>query len=84
LKGRCFIDSRKFNVLVALQKFFSAALNMVRVQGHGLQPVRQSAKKTAGSKYPPAEPEALRLLAPQRGLIATGEKQKQPQQQQRC
>jgi hypothetical protein len=29
------------------------------------------------SKYPPAEPEALRLLAPQRGLIATGEKQKQ-------
>src|SRR5271165_6440105 len=32
-----------------------------------------------GSKYPPAEPEALRLLAPQRGLIATGEKQKQLQ-----
>jgi len=31
------------------------------------------------SKYPPAEPEALRLLAPQRGLIATGEKQKQLQ-----
>src|ERR1035437_4163494 len=29
------------------------------------------------SKYPPAEPEALRLLAPQRGLIATGESQKQ-------
>jgi len=29
-----------------------------------------------------AEPEALRLLAPQRGLIATGEMQKQPQQQQ--
>jgi len=26
-----------------------------------------------------AEPEALRLLAPQRGLIATGEKQKQLQ-----
>src|SRR5713226_6888963 len=25
------------------------------------------------SNYPPAEPEALRLLAPQRGLIATGE-----------
>jgi hypothetical protein len=25
------------------------------------------------SKYPPAEPEALRLLAPQRGLIATEE-----------
>jgi hypothetical protein len=23
-----------------------------------------------GSKYPPAEPEALRLLAPQRGLFA--------------
>src|SRR5664279_1539948 len=31
------------------------------------------------SKYPPAEPEALRLLAPQRGLIATGEKQQQLQ-----
>src|SRR5271157_2852035 len=31
------------------------------------------------SKYPPAEPEALRLLAPQRGLIATAEKQKQLQ-----
>jgi hypothetical protein len=28
---------------------------------------------------PPAEPEALRLMAPQRGLIATGEKQKQLQ-----
>ena len=26
------------------------------------------------SKYPPAEPEALRLLAPQRGLIAIGTK----------
>jgi hypothetical protein len=25
------------------------------------------------SKYPPVEPEALRLLAPQRGLFATGE-----------
>jgi hypothetical protein len=25
------------------------------------------------SKYPPAEPEALRLLAPQRGLFATVE-----------
>jgi hypothetical protein len=25
------------------------------------------------SKYPPAEPVALRLLAPQRGLIATGQ-----------
>ena len=37
-----------------------------------------------GSKYPPAEPEALRLLAPQRGLIAAGEKQKQLQQQQRA
>nr|CBX28635.1 unknown protein [uncultured Desulfobacterium sp.] len=28
-----------------------------------------------GSKHPPAKPEALRLLAPQRGLI-TSEKQK--------
>ena len=27
---------------------------------------------TSRSKYPPAEPEALRLLAPQRGLFATG------------
>jgi hypothetical protein len=27
------------------------------------------------SKYPPAEPEALRLLAPQRGLFATAWKQ---------
>jgi hypothetical protein len=26
-------------------------------------------------KYPPAEPEALRLLAPQRGLIATDQNQ---------
>jgi hypothetical protein len=38
----------------------------------------------ASNKYPPAEPVALRLLAHQRGLTATGEKQKQPQQQQRC
>src|ERR1039457_6669284 len=30
-------------------------------------------KITVWSKYPPAEPEALRLLAPQRGLTATGE-----------
>ena len=29
------------------------------------------------SKYPPAEPEVLRLLAPQRGLTVTGEKQPQ-------
>src|ERR1039458_5643521 len=29
------------------------------------------------NKYPPAEPEVLRLLAPQRGLIATGHSQKQ-------
>ena len=29
------------------------------------------------SKYPPAEPGALRLLAPQRGLIATGQNQNQ-------
>ncbi len=27
------------------------------------------------SKYPPAKPGALRLLAPQRGLIATGKEQ---------
>jgi hypothetical protein len=32
-------------------------------------------------KYPPAEPVALRLLAPQRDLIATVEKQKQEQKQ---
>src|SRR5271166_4981674 len=31
------------------------------------------------SNYPPAEPEALRLLAPQRGLIATDQSQKQAQ-----
>ena len=36
------------------------------------------------SKCPPAETEALRLLAPQRGLIATGEKQKQLQLQKSC
>ena len=29
-----------------------------------------------GNKYPPAEPEVLRLLAPQRGLIAIGQNQK--------
>jgi len=28
------------------------------------------------SKYPPAKPGALRLLAPQRGLIAIGQNQK--------
>jgi hypothetical protein len=32
-------------------------------------------------KYPPAEPVALRLLAPQRGLTATVEKQKPEQKQ---
>jgi hypothetical protein len=31
--------------------------------------------RTRNSKYPPAEPEALRLLAPQRGLIAIVERQ---------
>ena len=39
-------------------------------------PKRISGEHTAGPcakcKYPPAEPEALRLLAPQRGLFATG------------
>ncbi|HEY4960401.1 MAG TPA: hypothetical protein VII29_06060, partial [Terriglobales bacterium] len=39
----------------------------------------ESAEVLGNSKYPPAEPEALRLLAPQRGLIATGEKQNQLQ-----
>src|SRR5664279_4600275 len=39
----------------------------------------EDALQLGTSKYPPAEPEALRLLAPQRGLIATGEKQKQLQ-----
>jgi rhodanese-related sulfurtransferase len=34
-----------------------------------------------GCKYPPAEPVALRLLAPQRGLTATVEKQRQEQKQ---
>src|ERR1035437_8241111 len=32
-----------------------------------------SSWRKCGCKYPPAKPEALRLLAPQRGLIATGE-----------
>jgi hypothetical protein len=32
---------------------------------------------TIKSKYPPAEPGALRLLAPQRGLIAIGQNQNQ-------
>jgi hypothetical protein len=49
-----------------------------------LLPPRQSRGNSRDSKYPPAKPEALRLLAPQRGLTATGEKQKQPQQQQGC
>jgi hypothetical protein len=30
----------------------------------------------SSSKYPPAKPGALRLLAPQRGLIAIGKNQK--------
>ena len=34
--------------------------------------------RTHDSKYPPAEPEALRLLAPQRGLIAIVERQIMP------
>jgi len=37
-----------------------------------------------GIKCSPAEPGSLRLLAPERELIATGEKQKQLQQQRRC
>ena len=36
------------------------------------QPVKFLADLLADSKYPPAEPEALRLRAPQRGLFATG------------
>ena len=36
---------------------------------------RHAVKRKQGSKYPPAEPEALRLLAPQRGLIATDQNQ---------
>jgi hypothetical protein len=45
--------------------------------------MRNVSPMRSSSKYPPAEPEALQLLAPQKGLIATGEKQKQPQLQQR-
>ena len=41
-------------------------------------------KSRLRSKYPPAKPEALRLLAPQRGLTATDERQKQRQRRQRC
>jgi hypothetical protein len=32
----------------------------------------------SNSKYPPAEPGALRLLAPQRGLIAIGKSKSKP------
>ena len=35
----------------------------------------QATETTSPSNDPPAEPEALRLLAPQRGLIATGQNQ---------
>jgi predicted enzyme related to lactoylglutathione lyase len=36
---------------------------------------RQNPGQPIISKYPPAEPGALRLLAPQRGLIAIGQNQ---------
>ena len=42
----------------------------------------ESSRYRFRSNYPPAEPEALRLLAPQRGLIAIAQKQ-QPAPQQR-
>src|SRR5271157_4426916 len=53
------------------RQFFKAGAS----QGRGFNHVFHK----SASKYPPAEPEALRLLAPQRGLIATAEKQKQLQ-----
>jgi hypothetical protein len=36
---------------------------------------RTDGRERKWSKHPPAEPEAFRLLAPQRGLIATAQKQ---------
>jgi len=36
----------------------------------------ERARKYLNSKYPPAKPGALRLLAPQRGLIAIGKEER--------
>ena len=44
-----------------------------QLTGHG--GVAIYLKGTSNCKYPPAEPGALRLLAPQRGLIAIGQNQ---------
>ena len=45
---------------------------MFTFQAWFLLPENLSKSYKPRSKYPPAEPEALRLLPPQRGLIATG------------
>jgi len=50
---------------------FSILIPLLIVFGIGLPVV-----KLYPSKYPPAKPGALRLLAPQRGLIAIGQNQK--------
>ena len=53
----------------------NAAPSSSRRQMHPVYRLRSSVARPAASaalsKNPPAEPEALRLLAPQRGLIAT-------------
>jgi len=57
--------------------FESLAIAFIVSLYHGPHYVKQIRPLASGNKYPPAEPEVLRLLAPQRGLIATGESQKQ-------
>src|ERR1019366_10297106 len=67
-----------------IQNVGKRAVPQFVIDGQWVQPYRpgegflyHEMAEILGNKYPPAEPEVLRLLAPQRGLIATGQSQKQ-------
>ena len=60
------VVNRRFDFLEAHGNLLNAAEAVFRVLGR---------LKRVQSNDPPAEPEAFRLLAPQRGLIATAQKQ---------
>src|SRR5271170_2175375 len=68
--------SKSFPKLARLRGAEITRLSFSMISGEAIT----SPNRNQTCKYPRAEPEALRLLAPQRGLIATGEKQKQLQQ----
>ena len=74
---KCWRDTRPFFVVFLIIAAAVMPVAAVVCLSTGLKEFGEGAFQTtfATNKYPPAEPEVLRLLAPQRGLIATGQSQ---------